>query len=143
MGKIKNLVAGLALPVQKQQLALRLDAELTELAAEVGILNLENQKLRAEVNPLKLAIEKCKEKVAHLEAAPKLTFNQCTGTYADASGIHYCTKCECENGKRNPLKNDTNGWRCMACKTYYPDPSRPEPKPNVPLWKPRDPSMGY
>ena len=142
MGKIASLIdAGMSLDNQAK--ARKLDAEFTDLAKKEVMLKAQVQKLEAKVNPLEREIVQLKEKIAHLTGSPKLDFDQRTGAYVDASGQHYCTKCECESGKRNPLKNDTNGWRCMACTKYFPDPSRPEPRSRVTTWNPNDPNMGY
>jgi hypothetical protein len=55
-----------------------------------------------------------------------LTFKEKTGTHADASGQHFCTKCFLKDDKRVPLKNEPHGWRCLICSKYYEDPDRPE-----------------
>ena len=141
MGKIASLInAGMS--IEDRTKALRLDAEFTDLAKKVVTLEAQVQKLEAEVNPLRRTIEKHEQKIAHLSAQPKLTFNQATGTYIDPSGIHYCTKCRAED-KYSPLKNGAHGWRCMVCQTPYPDPSRPEPYTPIRRRGPADKIAGY
>ena len=147
MGKIASLIdAGMS--IDNQAKARRLDAEFTDLTKKVVVLEAQIQKLEAEVNPLGRTIERhvekicqLEEKIAHLTATPKVDFNQRTGTYVDTSGIHYCTKCDC-GGNRSPLKSESYGWRCMVCTKYFPDPSRPEPSPNIPLYRPSDDGIG-
>ena len=56
-----------------------------------------------------------------------LIFNENTGTWFDeVSSLHYCAKCKVQE-KLSPMKNDKFGWKCPACKTYFPDPNRPMP----------------
>ena len=62
-------------------------------------------------------------------------WDETTGTWIDnKSGIRYCAKCKVKENP-SPLKNENFGWKCLACKSYFPDPNRPTPvveKPNYP-----------
>ena len=129
MGKIRDFIKGVALPEQKTRQALTLDAEFENALSQNQVLESENLKLRAEVNPLKRTVEELKQKVAQLTSSSTsdLVFNKATGTYTDPStGDHYCARCFFEN-KRSPLKDEVRGWHCMVCDKDFLDPARPPP----------------
>jgi hypothetical protein len=142
MGKIADFVKGVALPQQKARQAVTLDAEFENAVSQNQVLQSENLKLRAEVNPLKRTIEEQKQIIAQLKSSSEraLTFNPATGTHIEQStGIHYCTNCLSSN-KRSPLKNEPHGWCCMVCDQFFQDPARPWP--TIPSYRPLDPVLG-
>ena len=130
MGKILDLFNGITLPQQTKAKVLVADKLYSDLDAKAQDLESQLLHARAELNPIKRDNEKLKEKLEHANAPNKTTellFNATTGTYTDqTTGVHYCTRCYSE-GKRNPLRNEDHGWRCMVCGADYLDPNRPLP----------------
>ena len=79
----------------------------------------------AEIECLKHDIAELRKKKGISSAREGLTFNDKTGTHTDPSGKHFCTKC-LDKEKRNQLKPEPHGWRCVICDWFYEDPDNPE-----------------
>lgn len=56
---------------------------------------------------------------------PWLAWDVPTGTWVNRfDGIRFCGTCKANKKIAVPLKNETNGWRCVACGTFRTDPER-------------------
>lgn len=58
-----------------------------------------------------------------------LNFDPKTGTYiSEKDDLRYCSKClDSPPSKRVPLKEQSNGWRCSVCNTFYSNPNYNRP----------------
>lgn len=124
-----------------------LKEKLTDLEKEISSLKTKVSNLEAENTLLKTKLEDSEKKRRTLEEQiteehnNPLTFDDKTGTWVSAShGLRYCAKCK-SNNLSSPLKNESHGWRCSTCNTFYPDPSRS--RQSTQEWTPSDPSVGY
>jgi hypothetical protein len=90
-----------------------LEAKVEAFQAKIDQLQAENKQLRMEVSRLKGAPA----------VRDGLEFSAHNGVWWEAAQ-GYCTKC-LDKEKRNPLKNESHGWRCMVCNWFYSDPDRP------------------
>lgn len=65
---------------------------------------------------------------------PNLRFDEDTGVYVDRkTQRHFCPRCLSEK-KRSHLKNESHGFRCTVCSSYFGDPNRKgneEPRKNL------------
>ncbi len=65
---------------------------------------------------------------------PNLRFVEDTGVYVDRkTQLHVCPLCLSEK-KRSLLKNESHGFRCTVCSSYFGDPNRKgneEPRKNL------------
>lgn len=94
-------------------------------ASYIQDLEREVAKLRSEIEQKDTEIKRLKREKGISSASEGLSFNDKTGTHTDANGKHFCTKCLAKE-KRNQLKVEPHGWRCMVCDEYYEDPDNPE-----------------
>lgn len=77
----------------------------------------------AEIKVLQEKVKQLQSEKGISSARDGLTFNSHTGLWSDQSGQLYCPKC-LDKDKRNPLKNETYGWRCTAGGHYHSNPDR-------------------
>jgi hypothetical protein len=128
MGRFADALRRVSMPEQTRRKILSLDEEFSEAEAEMQALKAENLHLKAQVNPLQREVDQLKERVRKAEEQKPnaLTFNSHTGLFADASGLLYCPTCLGDE-KRNPLKTEKYGWRCMVGGHFFSNPDSPPP----------------
>ena len=115
MGQLSEALKGIPLSEQTRSLV----AEADELLAK----RFDQAKY---VEHLEAEIKRLREEKGISGARDGLTFNNRTGTYTDSAGAHFCTPCLSKE-KREPLKVERSGWRCMVCREYFSNPDSPPP----------------
>ena len=98
MGRIANIFSGqrITLSLQQQKQMLLLDQEFESLESKVKVLETENLKLRAEINPLKQKVERLQEQVQKGSSA----------VHANTLSEYVCDHCGSEQLRRTGNRPD-------------------------------------
>src|SRR5258708_36110624 len=113
MGQLSEALRGISIPKEAEALVCQADELLDTQFKQTQY-----------IGHLEAEIKRLREEKGISGVNDGLTFNAKTGTYTDSAGAHYCSPCLAKD-KRQPLKIESHGWRCMICRAYFSNPDNP------------------